>query len=161
MRGGPVGFLPEETIYKLMFDGDLQGLEVRARTIPMGTLTLMTTLADRVGSIEPGKLTADQMGAVNELLQGFDDALVDWNLERRDKAGAAVAVPATIEGMRTQDPVLMMTIVKGWFDAVAGVAAPLEPGSTSGGSTPVTGRSFPESGLPMEPLSLSSLPTPA
>lgn len=152
-----MGFLPEETIYKLVFDDTaLNGLEVRARSIPVGTLTMLTTLSDRVGAVVPGKFTSQQMGAVDELLQGFASALVDWNLERRNSDGNVEAVPASIEGIRTQDPVLMMTIVKGWFDAVGGIAAPLGDSSTSG-------EPFPEGSLPMEALSpsLASLPMPA
>jgi hypothetical protein len=155
-----MGFLPDETVYKLVFeDPSMEGLEVRARSVPLGPLMDLLKMADRVKDIVPTTVTAKDMEDVERLFTGFVGSLVEWNLERRTTDGGTEVVPATMDGIRSQDLTLMMKIVKGWIDAVSGVSAPLEPSSPGGEPIPVTGVTFPESQLPMEPLGnpLSSL----
>lgn len=151
-----MGFLPEETIYHLVFEDDLEGLEVRAKSVPMGPLMDILVIAERVKDIGPGNPpTGQDTKDVERLFVGFLDALVEWNLERRNKDGEIEPVPMDLEGVRSQDLHLMVRIVREWIHAVSGVAAPLDDSSPSGDPSL-------EESLPMEPLSPSpsSLPTP-
>jgi hypothetical protein len=58
----------------------------------------------------------------------FMDRLVAWNLE--DEQG--LPVPVTREAVEAEDDDMVQAVIKRWTDAVLGVPAPLESGSTSG-----------------------------
>ncbi len=70
--------------------------------------------------------------------------MVAWNREDED----GNALPPTMESLEDEEPSLINLIIDRWTDAVAGVAAPLEQPSNSGGSAP-------EESIPMAPLSPS------
>jgi hypothetical protein len=135
-----VGYKRSTRIIRLVFeDPEFDGLQVRAKVVPLGQLM---SIAELAGATE--EHGAGAMQSVRDLFAGFADALVSWNLEDDDDQ----PVPATYEGMLTQDFDFMMSVVQQWMTAVAGVAAPLGRGS-SGGETAL------EASLPMAPLSTS------
>lgn len=133
-----MGYLPEETVYRLKFEGR-PGLEVDTVSVPTGVLMKMIALADRAKNDQSMQ---ENVEVVQMLFGGFADALVGWNLQAR-RNGEVVDVPPTVEGMNTQPLGLVMEIIMAWFQEVAGVSAPLESGS-NGGNT------FPEASIPME-----------
>lgn len=122
-------YKPQRKIHKLVFK-DMDGLVVRARSVPIGTMLRIARCLKRIEAEDPE--------ALDELFVAFADALVSWNVVDDDD----VPVPATFDGVLTLDSDFVMKVVDGWMTAVAGVAAPLD-----GNSTP--GRPPLEGGLPM------------
>lgn len=99
-------------------DGDLDGLEVVTRSLPLGTyLNLM------------GAGEEDNSGLA-DVLDEFTRCLVSWNLEDED----GTPVPATEEAVRGEDHDDMIKVATRWLDAMGGVAEsdPL-PQSSPGG----------------------------
>ncbi|MFE2382210.1 hypothetical protein [Streptomyces misionensis] len=115
--------------YRLKFvDGDYEGLEVTMRSVSIG-----------------------EMRAAQGHEDGFDGLfglvashMVAWN--REDEDGSSL--PPTAESLTDESPALIHLIIDKWTSAVAGVSAPLEQPSNSGGSAP-------EESIPMAPLSPS------
>ena len=134
-----MGFVRERRAYRLVFEDDLAGLEVVAQSVGLGDYFVISELA----SVKL-PLSAADVGKFRKLLKAFADVLVSWNLE----SSLGVPVPATYEGLLTQDPYLIVSVVGAWMDAIAGVSGPLGPPSSD------TER-FPEESLPMEALSPS------
>ena len=121
-----MGYRRQRKVYKLVFaDPDMDGLVVRVRSVSVGTFFALAK--------------ADQQDAIEGLLDVFADALVDWNLE--DDEGEPV--PASLDGVRSQDVDFLMPIMRAWVDAIRQVPGPLGNGSSGGG------RSL-EASLPME-----------
>lgn len=137
-------------VYRLVFaDPEFEGLEVRAKSVPTGDFLKITELMSLKDS---GGFTADDKDKLTDLFATFADALIDWNVEddERDEqgnlTGRDVPVPPTLEGLLTQDLDMVLEIIKAWMDAVATVPDAVGKGS-------VSGVSFPEASLPMDPLS--------
>jgi hypothetical protein len=143
------GFVRERKVYKLTFrDHELEGLVVRARSVPLGVFLDLMELAssaglDTIEELDWSNLPEGAADAIRRLLEEFGRALVEWNLE--DENGP---VPATFEGLAGQDLDLAMEIIEAWMTAIAGVAGPL------GQSSP-DGKPSLAGSLPMEPLSES------
>lgn len=131
----------------LRFDDnpELEGLEVRARSIPLDMFVHISKLQDRIAA--GGKdFTEDNAAALRELFELFVGAVQTWNLESDDD------VPVPLDGDRGEalqflvcDPALGMAMVNAWQDAIAGVSPPLNRPSSDG--VP-----FQEESLLMEPL---------
>ena len=136
-----MGFTPEETHYKLVFeDPALAGLTVVAAEVSVDEFAEVVNLA---ALADPAN--ASRMGAeVRRLLDIFAGSLVEWNVT--DKRGNPV--PADRRGVGKQGWPLMQKIIDAWMSAQADVPRPL-PGSSNGG-----GRSL-EASIPMAPLSPS------
>ncbi|MGH3381368.1 MAG: hypothetical protein ACRDP6_42215 [Actinoallomurus sp.] len=129
-------------IYKLVFaDPEFEGLEVRARSVSTGKFLEIVELA-KLRDRESTELSAEDMAKVTGMLEVFAGALISWNLEDDDDQ----PVPATHEGLLSQDLDFVLDLVKAWMDAVVSVPDDVGKGSASG----VT---FPEASLPMDPLS--------
>lgn len=143
------GFEFEGNIYNLAFQTPThRGLKVRAESVPVGEFRRLMRLAvelqdDDGEPVDKRKFTPEQADALDGLLEGFGKALVSWNLKKR-----GTPVPATPEGLNSMPLEFVFPIVSEWFTAIGGVAedSPLGKGSLSG----VT---FPESSLPVAPLS--------
>lgn len=120
--------------YKLKFaDGDYEGLEVTMRSVSIGEMrALQGTDGDE------GRDGFDRMVSL------VATHMVAWN--REDEEGNAL--PPTLESLEDEEPGLVNLIIDRWTDAVAGVSAPLEQPSNSGGPVPVES-------IPMAPLSPS------
>lgn len=125
-----MGYVREPTVYRLRFeDPAMNGLIVRVAGLTTGELLELV----RLGS-DPGE--------VEKLFRLFAAKLVDWNLEQPE----GVSVPATYEGVLSQEDGFVLQLIDAWQEAVAGVPAPLA--RTSGG-----GRPSPVASIPMVPLS--------
>lgn len=124
------GYKPQRKIYKLDFDGtDLDGLVVEVSSVPIGTLLKLQEAYESMH----GK-TAETAGSaiLGQLFGIFASALVSWNLlDENDRE-----VPATLEGVMSQDATMVLEIVRAWGAALNGVPAPLDGGSASGATLP-------------------------
>lgn len=135
------GYVRQRKVYRLRFeDEDMAGLVVQARSAPVGQFLGLTKLAE----LERGKVRPEDMEKVDGLFRGFAACLVDWNLESED----GTPVPATLEGLYTQDIDFILQIIFAWIEAIAGVSGPLAAASSDGE------RSL-EASLLMEPRSPS------
>lgn len=138
-----MGFVANK-VYKLVFEDDLEGLEVRARSVPLGK---MLGLAKLDGLDFKTLDLEDQLATLKELFTVFAQALVSWNVEVETADGTR-PLPATFEGLEELDPPTAWAILSAWMTNVMGVSGPLERRSPSGGPSL-------EASLPMEPLSPS------
>ncbi|MFC9821371.1 hypothetical protein ACFWG6_30825 [Streptomyces erythrochromogenes] len=130
-----MGYKPKQKIYNLNFEGtDFEGLQVSIRALNTGQYI----------DLFQAKTEAESGGEANDLLQMMASRLVSWNVEDDNDQ----PVPATLDGIKTQDLDLNLAIVNAWTTAMAGVSAPLEQSSTDGGSSL-------EGSIPMEILSSS------
>jgi hypothetical protein len=134
-----VGYVRKRATYRLAFaDGEFEGLEVVARSASVEAYQRLADLATRELSSPP---SADDLAEIDHLYRAFAGVLVSWNLEEED----GTPVPATYDGLRSQDLPFAVAIVLAWMNAVAGVSRPLEMPSTDGAL---------EASLPMEVLPL-------
>lgn len=119
-----MGFKAKKKLYRLIFaDEDMAGLEVTMTSVPMGDLLKLQQLDPKSASNDPKEF--------RELLEIFAGAMLEWNLEDDDDQ----PVPISVDAFLKQDLDFIFEIIKAWSDAVAGVSAPLDGGSTSGGTS--------------------------
>lgn len=140
-----MGFKPKNKLYNLKFlDPDYEGLEVLMRPIPTGKLLEIQSLhAATQAAAKAGTTVAEDEG-IREVVKALAESMVSWNLEDEFDQ----PVPATFDGLLSQDYETVMAVLNAWTEAVAGVAAPLEQGSTSGVNAL-------EASIPMETLSMN------
>jgi hypothetical protein len=120
-----MGFTPDETHYKLVFDDDrYDGLEVTIRECSVGELTELAELAAAAQQASD----LNKVKTVGRLFDLLGESLISWNIEDRNHN----SVPATSEGVRTQTLKTVLLIVKAWMAAVAEVDIPLPEGSSDG-----------------------------
>jgi hypothetical protein len=130
-----MGFEPEETLYRLTFeDPGLAGLEVMVREPDLDQLLTMMGLAESVDPQAKG-MPPRQVLALFETFAGLLDS---WNVTRK-----GVPVPADFDGVKTQNPKLIMAIVKALGEAFTAPDPTSAPPSADGGI---------EAQIPMTPL---------
>lgn len=130
-----MGYKPKRKIYHLDFTGtDYEGLRVSIRGLNTGQYM----------DLFQAKEEAQAGGETNDLLTIMAGQLISWNVEDEED----MPVPATLDGIKTQDLDFNLAIVNAWTTAMAGVSAPLEQSSTGGESSLAAS-------IPMEPLSPS------
>jgi hypothetical protein len=135
-----MGYKRERRVYRLVFDDpEFEGLEVRARSIPIRDLKRLMALDTESDS------KGDRAAAITEMMFSFAEALVSWNME--DDNGP---VPPTLESIEAEDADFMMMIIGQWLSVISRVddASPL-PATSGSGSQSL------EVSIPMEPLSRS------
>lgn len=113
--------------YHLTFDESTghDGLEATMRSISTANLLLIQKLGSgfNAANLDPE--------AFEQLVKILSDSMIEWNVEDDDDQ----PVPTTVEGILSQDPDLIMTIITVWTTAAGGIKAPLGGGSTSGGKS--------------------------
>lgn len=152
-----MGFQPPRKTYVLDFEGtELDGLEVKARSAPLGMMLELGGLADGFQGVpdvedveampeaEQVKMVRGSMDALRSIVELYAQVLVSWNYEDPD----GEQVPATVAGMLTLDPGHMMMIIQAWRQAVVAVPPASAPTSSAGALSEVPP-------LPMAPLSES------
>lgn len=134
-----MGYVRQATL-SLTFDEDTEfaGLKVRARRPSIRQVALWSMLGVEKTSVEEAKSELDQ---VVEMLA---DLLIEWNVEHEDGS----PVPATIDGVWSQDAPFIGRILTEIMKARVEVPPPLA------GSSP-SGAPFPEVSIPMETSSPS------
>jgi hypothetical protein len=134
-----MGYVRQRKVYRLRFDDeDMDGLVVRAKSVPLGAFLELVKLMD----VETRDIQAEDAGKVDRLFEGFSRALIDWNLEEPE----GVPVPATFEGLKSQDIDFAMQILRAWIAALSAAPDFLGNGSSGGGKSL-------ELSMPMEPRS--------
>jgi hypothetical protein len=127
-----MGYRPKRKTYRLDFTGtEYEGLAVTMRGLTVGEELELEELRSQDGG---GR-------RIFEMMTGL---LVEWNVE--DDNGQPV--PATLDGICTQDSTLVMAILDAAQQAASGVPDPLPNGSPSGEPSPVAS-------IPTETLSPS------
>lgn len=119
-------------IYDLAFDGDLEGLHVRIRSVKFGKVRqIIALLDDDSKELEAFELIASLLA----------ENIVSWDFE--DEQGAPIPVNReTIDDLEFQE---IMAIVNKWLDLITGPSDELGKGSSSG-------ETFPGRPLTMEAL---------
>jgi hypothetical protein len=118
-----MGYVHQRKTYRLIFEGELAGLEVVARSTSAAAYKRISGFANREWSNPPSDEDLAEFEALGE---AFAAVLVEWNLEEEVTVkGKTVrkAVPPTLKGFMDQDLELVQAIVLAWMDAVAGPAA--------------------------------------
>ncbi|MFZ3473086.1 hypothetical protein ACODT3_10870 [Streptomyces sp. 4.24] len=114
-----MGYKPKRKIYHLDFEGtDFEGLQVSIRGLNTGQYL----------DLFEAKAEAEAGGETSRLLTIMASRLVAWNVED----DGDMPVPATLDGIKTQDLDFNLAIVNSWTTAMAGVPAPLAPSSPAG-----------------------------
>ena len=132
-----MGYKRKSKQFHLKFvDPEFDGLDVLTRSMGLGKFLEMEKIAKRL------KDKQAQGDEINWMFDEFSKTLINWNLEDDDD----LPVPATFEGLKTQDIDFVKSIIDAWMKAMVAIPAPL-PESSNDGET------FPESSLPMETLS--------
>lgn len=111
-----MAYVPNRRLYRVVFEGELGGLEVTTRSSGYTVYEQIAELADHTPSSPPSGADRE---AMRDLLEAFAAVLVEWNLEEP----AGVPVPCTLAGLKTQEPAFVHGVVAGWLDAVAEVLA--------------------------------------
>jgi hypothetical protein len=105
------GYVVDRKLYREMFEGDLDGLWMVARSSSVAAYRRIASLAEREVADPP---SAADIAAMSDLYAAFAAVLVDWNLEEP----AGHRVPTSVEGVESQEPALVNALVAGWLDAV-------------------------------------------
>jgi hypothetical protein len=124
------GFRRKRRTIKIIFQGDLDGLEITAYSVSMDTFLEFEELSNRYFGGKTGKDEKASMAiqSFRRMLDMFAGVLVSWNLEDED----GEPVPATREELGREDPGFVFDVIVKWMEAVAGVSAPLSETSSSG-----------------------------
>jgi hypothetical protein len=129
-----MGFEPPETLYKLTWeDPAMAGLEVTVREPSIDQLLSMDAVGDGGGK----DMDTDKIRAAFRI---FADLLESWNVQRKGEP-----VPATYEGVISQNPRFVMKIISAMGSEFAKPDPTLPTGSSGGGSAPPS--------IPMLPVS--------
>jgi hypothetical protein len=110
-------------IYTLEFDGELEGLTVRVKSIKFGKVRQLLALMD-----------ADDQDAetMDEIARMLADSIVSWDFE--DENGQPI--PVTQEAVDDLEFGEVMAITNKWLDNITGPNEELGKGSNSGGNFP-------------------------
>jgi hypothetical protein len=128
-----VGVQRKRTVYDLRW-ADEPGVQVAMRACSIGDLFALEALAGKAdGDAEAAK------GFLGKLASYLDS----WNLDGDD----GQPLPATFEGLITQELGFALKVFKGWHGAMTSVDTPLPDGSGNGLPSAL------EQSIPMEPLS--------
>lgn len=123
-----MGYKRERRTYNITLE-DEPGLEIKLRSVSTGKYLELSRLTNNDDSTE-----ADE-----KMVEEFSKALISWNLDDED----GIAVPATLEGVSSQDFDFTLTLIMAWMEAIAGTNPPLKENSPSGEQSL-------EAGIPME-----------
>lgn len=128
-----MGYRPQRQLVKLDFsETELAGLEVTTSRISIDGLLEFYRLIDRAEQLDPKTLKPEDVELVDDLLTRWARVLHSWNVEDDD----GQPVPATREGLGTQDIEFVLPVIVSWAAAVSTAPPPLNGASPSGGSSP-------------------------
>jgi len=111
------------TIYTLEFDGELEGLTVRMKSIKFGKVRQLVALMDDDNS---------ELESMEQIAVELADAIVSWDFE--DEDGQPIPVSkAAVDDLEFGE---VMAITNKWLDQITGPTRDLGKDSNSGGSFP-------------------------
>lgn len=147
-----MGYRKKAKTYHLTWaeDNELHGLEVSLKGLTVAKILSLGSSASAVTTDAKGALTGGTAEA-EDMFETFASSLVRWNLE--DEEG--IPVPATFDGVKSQDFDFILDLIITWMEAVAGT------GRDKGGDSPLSESS--DSGLAALEASLqmaTSSPSP-
>lgn len=119
-------------IYDLEFDGELEGLHVRVKSIKFGKVRQLIALMD-----EDDK----DVEVMERISKELAEAIVSWDFLDEDEQ----PIPVSLEAIDDLEFFEVIAIVNKWLDRMTGPDKDLGKGSTSG-------ESFPGRPLTMEAL---------
>lgn len=145
------GYQRKGTVFKLVFeDPEMDGLIVRARNPSMGEMFAVMDFQSLAVTGTDGKgVSSQNVTRLKEMFEFFGKFLVEWNLENEN----GDSVPCDVQGLLSQDPKFVFSIVTAWLGVVGRVTNPL--GGRSNGGPPLEVGS-----IPTETLSASLLNLP-
>ncbi len=111
------------TIYTLIFDGDLEGLTVRIKSIKFGKVRQLLALMDQEDK---------DTETMDEIAKMLADSIVSWDFQDEDGND----IPVTAEAVDDLEFAEVMAITNKWLDQITGPDAELGKGSSSGGTFP-------------------------
>jgi hypothetical protein len=112
-----MGFKLKRPQYRLVFEGtDFEGLEVVCRSASVAAYQEIAALAQ----MDTANMSTLDLERIDFLFKAFGEVLLSWNLEE-EIAGIDVPVPATADGLKSQDLPFALMIIRSWMDAVANV----------------------------------------
>lgn len=168
---GRKAFVPKRKIYKIEVDTPghpFEDMFVRARSVPMGKYMDLAAMHDgidldslKAAGVEETTEAFKAFASMRELFLAFGKALIEWNIEEPadpdDDDSPLVPVPATFDGLMSQDFELVMFLVTEWLGAMGGTTAPLGQMPKQGGNS--NGADSPETALAALSRPLSSVPS--
>jgi hypothetical protein len=125
------GYRRQGTIFNLTFP-EFEGLEVTTRGLSTGQMLMLW----EANAESKSSAKDDAAKATRQMLQYFADALIKWNLESEKDDGSWEEVPATLEGIVSQDLPFVLRLIEVWTTVLAGVDANLGKDSDSGETSP-------------------------
>lgn len=124
-----MGYVPKRTLYKLDFSKtELAGLEVTTKSASMDVLLEVLELTDVFEQSGLKEITRQQLDTVFGF---FGQVLHSWNVE----TGSGEPVPATKDGLLSQDPEFVMAVIAAWAAEMTQAPPPLPAGSSSGATS--------------------------
>lgn len=129
-----MGYRRQPKVFRLTFEDEPE-LEVYVRSAPLGQILGLLEFAKALG----GDFKPEDVERLDELFAAFVSCLKEWNLEDED----GTPIPATIDGLKSQDMDFVLELIMAWMEAVVSVSAPLKRKSSSGDQSP-------EGSIPME-----------
>lgn len=136
-----MGYKPQRKVYNLEFV-DYPGLEVKARSAPLGELSAAYDLNIQINEPDKDKRL--------ESFKFFADRLISWNLEHPEVPPKAMSLdydvcaacglreddpmPPTVESMMCLELDMIMAIIIGWVSTIAKVSVPKGLSSNNGGT---------------------------
>lgn len=127
-----MGYKRSLKVFDMTFE-EFPGLEVRARSVPVGKLMEVLRLTDSIRGGDTGE------EAVSELFGWFSGRIVSWNYQ--DEEGHDL--PPTLETFLEDDFDFVMKLVMGWVNALTSALVPTTPGAGATSSREM------ESSIPM------------
>lgn len=129
------GFIVEPTVLRLTWaEGDrFHGLVVRVLSLPLGRLLDLAPRIDAITEMQrTGSIPIDRIGQALEPFRLISEYLVGWNLKTRVE-GVVRDVPATFDGLMSQDPAFIIGLLQAWTQASGGISDPLGQPLPAGG----------------------------
>lgn len=111
-----MGFVHHRKLIRLVFEGELEGLEVTVRPSSVLVYDEIAELSSQTFTSPPSR---ENLAALRDLYRKFAAVLVSWNLEEAGDDDEVVAVPATLDGLLSQEPSFVNTVITAWLDAAA------------------------------------------
>lgn len=113
-----MGFKRKRKIYKLDFGGtEYEGLEVRLTGLTTGEYLEFIALSAK----------SEDANETEQMLKFFARHLISWNLEDDDGP-----VPASFDGVKSNDLSMSMFVIEAWTDALVNVPEKTEKKSSDG-----------------------------
>lgn len=117
-----MGYRLKRKTLLLEFQGDLEGLTIKASSMSFG---MLLELGDQTDRIRAGA----GLGAVRELVEAFTSRIQEWNVE--DEITGEI-LPITMDAFLSMDMDVAGAALRAWLDAMTNVDESLGKGSTSG-----------------------------